>query len=102
VEPLRRAFQLWQQIDAPYIAARIRVLLASAYRALADADATELELEAAREVFERTAAPPFDRDRIVRRGRRRGPATAAPTLGRRPARTVATTALVTTVRSSNP
>jgi DNA-binding NarL/FixJ family response regulator len=58
VEPLRRAFQVWQQIDAPYIAARIRVLLASAYRALADADATELELEAAREVFERLGAAP--------------------------------------------
>jgi DNA-binding NarL/FixJ family response regulator len=58
VEPLRRAFQVWQQIDAPYIAARIRVLLASAYRALGDAEATELELDAAREVFERLGAAP--------------------------------------------
>lgn len=58
VEPLRRAFRVWQQVGAPYIAARIRVLLARACRALGDEEATCLELDAAREVFERLGAGP--------------------------------------------
>jgi DNA-binding NarL/FixJ family response regulator len=58
VEPLRRAFEIWQKIGAPYIAARIRVLLAKAYRALGDDDATTLELDAAKRVFEKLGAAP--------------------------------------------
>lgn len=58
VEPLRHAFRVWQQVGAPYIAARIRVLLARACRALSDEEATCLELDAAREVFERLGAAP--------------------------------------------
>ena len=36
---LRLAFNAWQELDAPYEAARTRVLLAEAYPALGDADA---------------------------------------------------------------
>jgi DNA-binding NarL/FixJ family response regulator len=58
VAPLRRAFQVWQQIGAPYIAARIRVLLGTACRALGDEDGIRLELDAARKVFEQLGAVP--------------------------------------------
>jgi DNA-binding NarL/FixJ family response regulator len=56
--PLRRAFEAWQGIGAPYIAARIRVSLARACRSVGDLEGAELELEAAREVFERLGAAP--------------------------------------------
>jgi ATP/maltotriose-dependent transcriptional regulator MalT len=56
VGPLRHAFQVWQHVGAPYIAARIRMELARACRALGDEDGARLELDAAREVFERLGA----------------------------------------------
>jgi ATP/maltotriose-dependent transcriptional regulator MalT len=55
---LRRASHLWQELHAPYEAARARVLVALACRALGDEDAARLELEAARDVFERLGAAP--------------------------------------------
>ena len=58
VEPLRRAFQCWQTIGAPYIAARIRVLLGRAFEALGDRDGADLERRAARQVFEAVGAAP--------------------------------------------
>jgi DNA-binding CsgD family transcriptional regulator len=54
--PLRRSLRVWQQVGAPYIAARQRVLLARACRLLGDEDTTRLELGLAREVFERLGA----------------------------------------------
>jgi DNA-binding NarL/FixJ family response regulator len=57
-EPLRRALEIWQRLGAPYIAARIRVLLAHACRELGDCDTADLELSAARDVFERLVATP--------------------------------------------
>jgi DNA-binding CsgD family transcriptional regulator len=57
-EPARYAFAVWQRIGAPYLAARLRVLLARACHALGDAEGARLELEAAREVFERLGARP--------------------------------------------
>ncbi len=56
--PLRQAFRIWQDIGAPYIAARIRVAMARACRALGDEEGAGLELDAAREVFERLGAAP--------------------------------------------
>lgn len=53
---LRHAWQLWQELDAPYEAARVRVLVGGACRALGDDVAAALELEAAREQFERLDA----------------------------------------------
>ena len=54
----RRAWSLWQELDAPYEAARARVVVATACRALGDEDAARMELEAARQVFERLSAGP--------------------------------------------
>jgi tetratricopeptide (TPR) repeat protein len=48
---LRCAFEVWRQVDAPYAAARVRVLLGLACRALGDDEGCELELGAARAVF---------------------------------------------------
>jgi ATP/maltotriose-dependent transcriptional regulator MalT len=56
--PLRRAHLVWQRVGAPYIAARIRVLLARACRELGDAEAAQLEFDAAQVVFERLGAAP--------------------------------------------
>jgi DNA-binding NarL/FixJ family response regulator len=58
VEPLRRAFQVWQKVGAPYLAARLRVLLAHACRAIGDVDGADLEQAAAREVFAALGAQP--------------------------------------------
>jgi ATP/maltotriose-dependent transcriptional regulator MalT len=58
LDPVRRAFEGWQQIGAPYLAARLRVLLARACIALGDAEGAQLELQSAREVFERLGALP--------------------------------------------
>jgi DNA-binding CsgD family transcriptional regulator len=55
---LRRALQVWQQVEAPYLAARVRVLVGLACRALGDDDGGGLELYAARTVFERLGAVP--------------------------------------------
>lgn len=56
--PLRAAFEVWQALGAPYRVARVRVALARACRALGDRETSELELEAAREVFEELGAAP--------------------------------------------
>jgi len=53
---LRRACGLWRELDAPYEAARTRVLMGLACRALADADGAAIELAAARRAFERLGA----------------------------------------------
>ena len=55
---LRRAGETWQDLGAPYDAARARVLVAEACRALGDEDAAALELEAAREAFATLGAAP--------------------------------------------
>ena len=53
---LRRAAQVWQELGAPYEAARARVLLGQACRALDDEDAAAIELDAARAAFAKLAA----------------------------------------------
>jgi len=53
---LRRSCRTWQELDAPYEAARTRLLMASACRALGDHDTAELELEAARSTFAQLGA----------------------------------------------
>ena len=53
---LRDACRRWNDLDAPYECARVRVLLAEAYAELDDADAASLELDAAGEVFARLGA----------------------------------------------
>jgi DNA-binding CsgD family transcriptional regulator len=58
LEPLRTALAVWQRLDAPYIVARVRVLLSQACRELGDADGAALEQAAARAIFERLGALP--------------------------------------------
>ena len=48
---LRRSFHLWEELGVPYEAARARVLIGTACRALSDEDAAALELDAARAAF---------------------------------------------------
>jgi len=48
---LRRALQLWQELEAPYEVARTRVFLSAACRALGDEETAALELAAARDTF---------------------------------------------------
>jgi DNA-binding NarL/FixJ family response regulator len=55
---LRHSLQTWQELEAPYEAARARVLVGLACAALGDADGATLELEAARSVFEELGARP--------------------------------------------
>ena len=55
---LRGALQAWQELEAPNEAARTRALMGLACAALGDNDTASLELEAARDVFERLGARP--------------------------------------------
>jgi DNA-binding CsgD family transcriptional regulator len=55
---LRRAWQVWRDLEVPYEAARVRVLVGLACRALGDDDTAGLELEAARGVFAQLGAEP--------------------------------------------
>jgi DNA-binding CsgD family transcriptional regulator len=55
---LRAAWQLWHDLEAPYEAARARVLVGLACRALGDDDTAAMELEAARSAFEELGAAP--------------------------------------------
>ncbi|MGH8480347.1 MAG: LuxR C-terminal-related transcriptional regulator [Gammaproteobacteria bacterium] len=56
--PLRRALEVWRQVEAPYGSARVRVLMGMACRSLGDDEAAELELGAASAVFEQLGAGP--------------------------------------------
>jgi DNA-binding CsgD family transcriptional regulator/tetratricopeptide (TPR) repeat protein len=55
---LRLAWQAWEDLEAPYEAARTRVLIGRACLALGDEDAFALELDAARGTFEELGAEP--------------------------------------------
>jgi DNA-binding CsgD family transcriptional regulator len=53
---LRQACRQWRELDAPYECARVRVVLAQVYDALADDDAASAERRLAAEVFQRLGA----------------------------------------------
>ena len=55
---LRTAWALWHDLDAPYEAARVRVEIGRACRALGDEEAARMELDAAAEVFAQLGAVP--------------------------------------------
>jgi DNA-binding CsgD family transcriptional regulator/tetratricopeptide (TPR) repeat protein len=55
---LRRALQGWEQVKAPYMTARTRLLVGLACRALADEEGASLELDAACAVFQQLGAVP--------------------------------------------
>jgi DNA-binding NarL/FixJ family response regulator len=62
---LRQAAARWQELDAPYESARVRVGIGLACRVLGDGDAAELEFDAARRVFAALGAAP-DLERLDR------------------------------------
>ncbi len=62
---LRDAFVAWRELDAPHHAARVRVLIGLACRALGDNSSAEMELDAARAAFEELGAVP-DLERMAK------------------------------------
>ena len=66
VRALRKARQMWREVDAPYEAARSSAMLAEALVADGDAEGAVLELESAHSAFERLGADP-DADHVAER-----------------------------------
>ena len=63
---LRRSWEIWCELDAPYEAARTQVFMAQACAMMDDCDAARLELELACEVFQKLgAAHDFSRTRAI-------------------------------------
>ena len=58
LKQLRNAWTTWHELEAPYEAARTRVLLSEACRLVGDDDGAEMELDAARSTFDRLGAVP--------------------------------------------
>ena len=58
LQALRHAWTAWQDLEVPYEAARVRVLIGQACRQLGDHDSAEMELDAARWVFRQLEAGP--------------------------------------------
>ncbi len=67
---LREAWNAWRELEAPYPAARVRVLVGLAARALGDEDTAAMELDAARSVFQHLGAAPdaAHTERLLRTG----------------------------------
>jgi DNA-binding CsgD family transcriptional regulator len=71
---LRQAWRAWRTLDAPHAAARVRVLVGRACRALGDEEGATLEFDAARMEFQRLgAAPDLAELEALRRSTRRDP-----------------------------
>jgi DNA-binding CsgD family transcriptional regulator len=92
---LRDACRSWQELGAPYEAARARVLVGLACRALGDEDAGEMELDAAARVFRRLGAAPD-----LARAQELSRATASPAAGGLTAREVEVLGLVASGRTN--
>ncbi len=58
LDALRRAWSAYRELDVPYEAARVRVLIGLTYQALGDDDTAAMELDAARWVFQQLGAAP--------------------------------------------
>jgi DNA-binding NarL/FixJ family response regulator len=58
LKQLRKAWTIWRELEAPYEAARTRVLLSQACRLVGDDDGAEMELDAARSTFDQLGAVP--------------------------------------------
>lgn len=63
LKSLREAWTLWQELEIPYQAARVRVLLGQACQQSGDHVAAEFEFDGARQFFQRVSARP-DLDRV--------------------------------------
>lgn len=71
---LRRSFEGWRELAAPYHVARVRMLVGRACAALGDEEAAGLEFEAAGETFEALGAhPDLERVRAAEREAVDGP-----------------------------
>ena len=70
IPTLKRAFTLWQDVGAPYEAAKARLDLGLAYQKAGNDDAAKLELEAAQTAFERLGAA-IDAQRATEKASRR-------------------------------
>jgi DNA-binding CsgD family transcriptional regulator len=57
-DALQRAWMAWQKLETPYEAARARVMMGIAYQEVGDEDSAEMELDAARWVFQQLGAAP--------------------------------------------
>jgi DNA-binding CsgD family transcriptional regulator len=55
---LRHAWTTWQELETPYEAARVRIVIGLACRALGDRDGAEMEFDAARWTFTQLGAGP--------------------------------------------
>jgi len=62
IPELRRAGRLWNELGAPYEAARCAVLLGRALRGVGDEDSAVAELAEARRIFTELGAGPAERD----------------------------------------
>jgi DNA-binding CsgD family transcriptional regulator len=72
---LRQAWTGWQEVDAAYDAARVRVLIGLAARDLGDVDAAEMEFDAARRIFQQLGArPDLTRVEVISRPLKPAPA----------------------------
>jgi len=73
---LRRAYAEWRDLEMPYDAARARVQIGLACRALGDQDSADIEIDAARDTFDRLGARPdlAGVERLLGREERRRPA----------------------------
>src|SRR5262249_19243111 len=58
IDPLRHAQSVWERIGAPYLSARVRVLVARAFHALGDVDGAARELDVAQKTFVQLDAAP--------------------------------------------
>ena len=58
IAALRQAWTVWRELEAPYEAGRVRVLIGLACRQLGDDDTAAMELDAARQAFEQLGAAP--------------------------------------------
>jgi DNA-binding CsgD family transcriptional regulator len=58
LDALRVAHKRWQEIEAPYEAARVKVLIGLACRELGDEDSARMELDSARRALEQLGAGP--------------------------------------------
>jgi DNA-binding CsgD family transcriptional regulator/tetratricopeptide (TPR) repeat protein len=58
LKQLRKAWTIWRELEAPYEAARTRMLLSRACRLVGDDDGAEMELDAARSTFDQLGAVP--------------------------------------------
>lgn len=57
---LRRAWKLWQELEVPYEAARVRALIGLACRHVGDEDSARMEFDAAHWAFRQLGAKPDD------------------------------------------